>query len=300
MVVLTLSACGGGLVGQAITGGSGGGGSTGGGSSGGTGGGSTATYASLTDATHTTPITLRASGLLTNVSDGTISVDNGTGSLVPNTQSLTISDGVVTLTDTDGPNSAGVFQDASGATFAASTTLDTSSYDYLALGNLNYTSGGTTYDVAIVYGARTTPADLAAASGTVTYSGSATASAVSSTGNSYALNNGAATIEVDFGGDSVDVTLDNFTVLDGTTGLPTTAPFDTISIDNMTIASHGFEGGDITTTNGGTIVLFAGPSPVNSADGGFFALDGTTPDEVGGVFLSDGSAGTVQGIFIGD
>lgn len=270
----------------------------GGGETSGGGGAGTTTYSSLSDTSRSTAMNLRASGLAT--SGGTTTVDNGSGNFTPSTGSIVVSDGAVTLRDTNGPNSGGVYEDSSGATFSPYTVLSSAGYDYLSLGNLNYTDGGDTYNVVLVYGAATSTADMGSASGSVIYNGAAAATAIDAT-NRYDLTDGTATITVDFDASNqqVDAVLTGFTV----TGLPTNTaaiPFDTIDLNNMTISDNVFSGGDIATTSAGTLVLFAGAGATDATDGSFFALDGNVPDELGGVFLSDGSSGTVQGVFVGD
>lgn len=271
------------------------------------GGGETTTdsvssYASLSDTTRTTALNLTAAGLTTNTTTGVVTTSSGSGSFTPSSGSITVAQNGETFTDTNGPNSSGVYEDSDGSTFVATTNLNTSGYDYLDIGNLNYTSGGMTYDVAVVYGVETAVNDMPdnSDSATATYNGSAVATAIAASGDSYGLSDGSSTVSVSFaGGGDVDVTLTGFTVVDAL-GAATTAPFDTIHIDNMTISGNEFSGGDITTTNGGTLVVFAGSFANDDAQGAFFAQDGIIPDEVGGVFISDGSNGFISGTFIGD
>ena len=88
------------------------------------GGGSSSSSTGLTAATNPTPNLLRGTGQAVNTLQGSAvrivgqfssTIVNTTGTLNRNTGSLQINDGLINFSDTNGPNSQGVFRDGGDA-----------------------------------------------------------------------------------------------------------------------------------------------------------------------------------------
>jgi len=116
-------------------------------------------------------------------------------------------------------------------------------------------------------------------------------------GTAYGLN-GNATINTDFGANRVDVTMTDFT------GSTTTAPFDTIKINDMGISASGFSGGSFSATNNGSAVNILSGTQTLQSSGRFYGFDSANsiPAEVGGGFRVDGNDPNefISGLYTGD
>ena len=239
-------------------------------------------------------------GIRTNGSNSLIELVTHSGSLTHNTGAFSVVDDQYTLTDSDGPNSGGTYNDGSGGTVSQSTSLDSSSYDYAKFANQAYQSSGISYDVGIVYGIITDASDVPS-SGSANYSGDAFGEIVTSSAG-YDLSDGNSSVDVDFGLGTVDVTLDGFSATNSSSGGPTTAPIDTILITGMTISGNRFTGGTFSTELSSAVVDVTGLNTVTDSAGAFYGYNsaGSIPDELGGLFVSQGDDGIIVGGFLSD
>lgn len=246
-------------------------------------------YETLTSTAAKTS-TIGGVGIRANSADSTVEVVENNGSITHDTDALTLTDDMYTLTGPDG----------AGGTLSPNTTIDTSSYDYVTVADQAYQTGGVDYYVTFVGGIITAAADMPT-TGTATYTGEAAASVITATTGTV-LTNGTSTVAADFGAGTVDVTLDSFTALDSTTGTPTVGPVDTIKMTGMTINGNRFAGGTLATESGGGAVDLTGTNTTTQAAGAFFGYDNTNkvPDEVGGFLKSQGDSGIVIGGFVAD
>lgn len=196
-------------------------------------------------------------------------------------------DGVVKLTDSDGDES-GVWTD--GTTSIAPNQAQRGTYDYAAILNQTSAMGSGPLIAGVL-----TPQKYMPTSKSESYTGEAfiVGSNVNSGGFS---TSGTSMVAADFESGMVSLTLNGFNL----------SNFDRLEINDMKIrsAEAGFSGGvlklyakDVDVT---TAILGSGQT--NSNEGRFFGLDATksAPDEVGGVFVGDGSDGTISGGFLSD
>ena len=183
------------------------------------------------------------------------------------------------------------------------------------VGNQAVTAGGNAshYRLRVVpEGAVTIPSGTAAevatlsvfepnitATGTVIYQGEAFVDGITESGSTSFQARGVSTVTSDFNGGNVDVVIN---------GLQNTPPFDRIEISSMSLTPSNATFGD------GSVALFSGDEDVTQiilgagyttdASGAFFGLDSLMqsfqPDEVGGIFVGDGTNGTLSGGFLAD
>jgi hypothetical protein len=120
--------------------------------------------------------------------------------------------------------------------------------------------------------------------------------------NGIDLSNGRSVVDVVFGVGSVMVTLDQFEGVSQISGLVVDSPITEMILNNATIANGGFSGGTLALRNDSGSVDLTGAGTTTLSQGQFFGLDadGMTPDEVGGIVLSEGASGIVYGTFIAD
>lgn len=254
------------------------------------------TMSSTADATST----LAGSGIRSNGTSGAIDLTSTSGTLKHDTGATTIDDGTYSLTDSDGFNGSNVMSDGSSTLTSDGTQGFSGTYEYVRAYNQTYTSGGVTYDTTGIYGIVTNASDMPT-SGSATYTGEATGVVITAT-QGFDLSNGTSTVNANFGAGTVDVTLNGFTSTDQSTGNPSAAPIDTISVTGMAISGNGFSGGTASTSNSGTTTSVTGANTTNSAQGHFFGYDAANsqPDEVGGNVVIQGDDGRVIGTFIAD
>ncbi|MGB0799579.1 MAG: transferrin-binding protein-like solute binding protein, partial [Planktomarina sp.] len=289
LVCLSLAACGGG----------GGGGGTGGGGvavtppppSGPVIGPSGHEYHGIND---TTPRVIQLGGAaLRNRTTGRDTVQVN-GQLEQPSGALVVSDPDYVLSDPSGRDGTGTATDANGATVQ---TSDLGGYEYLTVGTMDYvTAAGPTTSV-IVIGAITQPTDMPV-TGQVTYTGTTVVDEFSP--NCQCRHEGTATVNSDFQNGTVQVTLDGFTTTSTNASLPPDQNFDRVILADMSITGSQISGGTAVTELNGTEVTLYGPNPDVSIDGTFYGLDHVgNPDEVGGVFVIDGT-GALMGVFVAD
>jgi len=111
---------------------------------------------------------------------------------------------------------------------------------------------------------------------------------------------GPATVVADFGTGQVTATLGGFTTTSTNPNLPVVQSFDTVIVADMSINGASLTGNTVITELNGSQVTLYGPNPSVQVQGTFYGLDHAGhPDEVGGVFLVDGT-GAVMGVFVAD
>jgi hypothetical protein len=132
--------------------------------------------------------------------------------------------------------------------------------------------------------------------GTATYTGMGGVGLVRG-GTTLDSSTNTATVTADFAAARVDVDMPGFTGDAATAG-----NFDRIQINGMAISGNRFTGGTLVATRSGNPVTPIGTVTSQSAQGAFFGSDLTngTPDEVGGLYIANGSTGTLTGAFVAD
>jgi len=225
---------------------------------------------------------------------------NASGELVHNTGHTTIdvNDGYYVLVDPDGidPDTAiiqdGSFIDGTGAEIQADTTFS-DGYEYAYAFQLRHRILGVVHTARAV-GGIVTHADHIPTAGSATYTGKAKGTIYNGTVFQQFGSNATSTVDVDFEAGSVDVEMTNFEA----------APdlVDTITITDMSLTGNTFSGGTVGATNGGVLVEITGANTTTYAGGNLFGYDAALsgPDEVGGVFETDGDDGWMVGYFLAD
>lgn len=168
------------------------------------------------------------------------------------------------------------------------------------LGDYDHASAFSQADAVGIVGLATPIADLRT-TGDARYEGGASGFVITGT-NGVDLIKGRSVVDVAFGVDRVTVTLDNFEGVSQISGLVVDSPVTEIELRNAVIADGGFTGGTLSLRDADGSVNITGSNTTTTAQGQFFGLnaDGSTPDEVGGLILSEGTSGIVYGTFIAD
>ena len=262
-------------------------------------------YEPLSGSSATSTSTLGGIAMRLNNTTGAVAFAEVSGSLTHNTGSITVNDGLYSLTDADGPDSNGTLTDGTvslvemtEATGAA--PLFSGNYDYVRPYQSNYTVAGVNYDVFGSYGIVTSVADIPNA-GNAVYNGEAGGNLQTGIGG-FSINGGTSLVEVDFAAGTVDVTVTGFTAVDFASGLVITPSFDTVRLTGMGISGNWFGGGSFETLDGPVVVNVVGPNFFGNSGGNFFGYDATisAPDEVGGGLLVGGDNATITIAFIAD
>lgn len=146
-----------------------------------------------------------------------------------------------------------------------------------------------------------TPIDDLRTTGDARYEGGASGFVITGT-NGVDLIKGRSVVDVAFGVNRVTVTLDDFEGVSQISGLVVDSPVTEIEIRNAVIADGAFSGGTLSLRDADGSVNITGSDTITTTQGQFFGLDadGSTPDEVGGLILSEGTNGIVYGTFIAD
>ncbi len=245
------------------------------------------------DSTASVTSTFGGTGLKLSISGGASLVALN-GSLTHDTKAITVSDGTYTL--------VGVLNGTGGVSDGnrqLQLTTDINGYQYAQSFYLFYTSGGTVDSAVAGVGGVVTHPSHVPTSGNGTYVGVAMG-AIGKDGRVIELTNGYSTVEVDFGAGTADVMLTGFTP-EFDIGSKISSPLDTIAVNGMNISGNAFSGGTFITTKDGTVVNITGANTDTFAGGNFYGIDNNgIPDEVGGIILSTGDAGSVSGMFIAD
>lgn len=257
-------------------------------------------------ATSTSPATpqripiisaLRGSAILSNGTNGQFSVRPITGTSTDTTRAISLSDGIYTLTDSDGFDTLGRLTNGASVLIPVITSH---TYDYVTVYNQSYTAGGSSYDAFGLFGLAANAANMPR-SGSATYRGEARAVVITAD-HGLDLQGGQSTITANFGTNRISAVMTNFAAVDQLSGTAAPPPIDTISATNMIMSGNTFSGGAITTTMGGAPINLTGSNTSSATQGAFFGNSSAAPlpDEVGGVFLQQGDAGMVLGGFWGD
>lgn len=249
------------------------------------------------DADTTATSDLGGVGLRNGEAGGT-EVVGASGSLNHLTGGFSYNDGNYTFSSASGFSSGTATDGASG------TVNDTSGnyagiYDYVVPVTVSYTSGGSNYTSSGFIGVATAAENIPV-SGTATYFGDATGTAISGD-DFYELTNGNSQVAVNFATENVNVLLNSFTVTDGEDPATFTG-LDSVNITGMTISGNTFTGGSLSTTYLGSASTPIGDDVVTNARGVFFGWDYTNdiPAEVAGVSVSEGDNGQLVFTFIAD
>lgn len=172
--------------------------------------------------------------------------------------------------------------------------------NYLYAGIFNFTSLENPESSGPIIIGTLTPSLGLPSRGSASYSGEAFVDGTTAGSAIPFTARGVSTITASFGGaPTVGVVID---------ALQNSPPFDQIKISGMGLSPSA------STFEGGTVSLFLDGNPVtdsvlgagysSDASGAFYGLDSTVedfqPDEVGGIFVGDGTEGTLSGGFLAD
>ncbi len=233
-----------------------------------------------------------------------VSIVEMSGSVTHNTGRIAIDDGTYLLVDPNGFNINGRVTDGmnTGTRIdGLGTAVFANTYDYVLPFAYSYPSGALTTVTGGMAGFVTRTADVPTA-GSAQYFGESFVETASTNGaTAFSYYGGISIVDVDFAAGSVDVTMGFFNNIQQN-GIATIAPIDAVSGTGMTIVGASFFGGSWVTLKGGVVVNITGPGTAVSAGGDFYGYDSaiSAPDEVGGVFVMDGSNGLVYGMFVAD
>lgn len=229
------------------------------------------------------------------------------GELTHDTLEITITDGVSSLSDSDGMNALGEFTEGENNLILGGTQNVfegdiAAGLEYLTVFKLEDDTSILVSSTIGVVGIGTQLIDMPAA-GSVAYNGLANVFMGNLNGGSnYAvLRDGLTVVSVDFQGGLVDVDF-NHTGPSSVSGDITGPPIDALFVEGMQIDGNGFSGGEITMYLDGVIVDPVGPGAVESANGHFFGFDegNLIPDEVGGTIISSDGLSSVVVLFVAD
>ncbi len=256
-------------------------------------------------------------GVLIAESSLRFSTNTVSGSLVHATGSTSLTDGVFSMVDVDGPAASDGLLTAGPIFFrpysytnnvVPSTNYFSGSYQYVTTFSGNYVVGANTYNVISgIYGVVTSSTDIPDA-GSATYSGEAggiynfkNSSGVART----FLTSGTSAVTADFSANMVSASLNDFSVLNSSGSPVIQSVFDEIRLTNMRIQGNGFRGGSVTFYKNGGEVSYdtvIGSSLITKTSGNFFGYDNSigAPDEVAGVLLHYGDQGIINLIFVAD
>jgi hypothetical protein len=252
----------------------------------------TGTYQTLTSTAAVTS-TQGGAALRINTTQVTVETAPVSGTLTHNTGETVFTDGVLSLTDPDGPNMQGELSD--GVNTVDLITAGPG-FEYVQAFNAAYSQGGTSFQSAGVAGVVTASSDMPNR-GAATYSGRAEVLTGGDYGNlNFNVNSTNTTVTADFAAGRVNVDMRDLVgnVVNG-------IQVDRIQINNMIVSGNQISGGTQTYTFGGTpnAVFSSG----QTAQGAFFGSDPVNgvPDEVGGVFKAETfGVGVLTGLFIAD
>ena len=168
------------------------------------------------------------------------------------------------------------------------------------LGDYDNAASFSQSDAVGIVGLATPTADIRS-TGDATYNGGASGFVIAGT-TGVDLIKGQSLVEVAFGVDRVTVTLDDFEGVSQVSGFVVDSPITEMVLRNAVIADGGFTGGTLNLRNADGSIDITGTDTTTLSQGKFFGLeaDGETPNEVGGVILSEGDSGIVFGTFIAD
>lgn len=205
------------------------------------------------------------------------------------------------VTNTDGSRSVltreGLYERIDGSLSLA----DVAAYlNNDVLGDYDNASAFHQADAVGIVGLATPLADLRT-TGDARFEGGASGFVITGT-NGVNLTKGRSVVDVAFGVNRVTVTLDEFEGVSQISGLVVDSPVTEIKLRNAVIADGAFSGGTLSLRDSDGTVDITGSDTTTVAQGQFFGLDadGSTPDEVGGLILSEGTNGIVYGTFIAD
>ncbi len=267
------------------------------------GGGATSTgtqqtYAGFADVSATTPSPITGHIIATNEDTGQDTVAVQSGTLAHDTGVLSVAHtGYSFVTPSGGFTATGVMSDGQGAT-AQVVPGFANGYDYVLVYNGEYQAGGSPYDTLGVIGIPTQASDMPTGQ-TAIYVGTAALVAQTQNGLTQTYSNGTTTLTVDYGQGTAVLTLDGFQVTDPT-GTVITGTFDTVVSNDITINGANMSSGTLVFSANGATVNVTGANATNAVSGSFYGLDGTIPDEAGGVILATGDTGHVSGVFVAD
>lgn len=263
--------------------------------SGGAAGGGGGSYELFSSSANKTSI-LVGSAQQANNKTGGLALVAISGTVKHDTGATTVKDPTHTMTDADGPDSKKILSDANGTLTYSSNFVGP--YIYAAGYKQSYKEADVSYDVNGIIGIATQTGDMPT-SGTTTFNGEAEVLLVTAT-SGFDLKSGKSKIEANFGTGKLTATLNGFTSIDQTTGLPGAAPIDEVKISDMSISGNGYSGGTFATTKAGTAVDVVGANAVKSAQGSFYGQNSAAngPAEVGGHVLMKGDGGIVSGSYL--
>lgn len=234
------------------------------------------------------------------------SASEGSGTIDFFSGETTLSDGRVSITDSNGISPFEELEDDDNTlddrtvAYVKTSGGNYLSNSYTAMATVRvfdqYGSGGSVQQESLgVIGIATATADLPT-SGTATHNGEAWLSYKSGTNYSAATGDLAAT--TDFGTDAMQVLI---TDIDDNAG-NADVPLDTLVFSGINVTGNSFSGASYSASLGGNAYEPTGAGSSAAIDGTFYGYDSliSSPDEMGGTFTVTGSDGTIAGIFGAD
>mgnify|MGYP000657217799 CR=1 FL=1 len=247
-----------------------------------------------------------------DLSGAGIRINAGTGvaeATTPRVQSdrhfsaISVSDGVVELTDHEGPSRNGHVRDVTQAS-AAARLFPTYGYDYVMPMSMTYYEAGQEVTSIAMVGAQTKPQDMPT-SGLARMTGTSVIEVVSTDGD-FGHPGSSSVVFADFGAGTADVTLIAGTPVNNDTLREEAPVFSSVVIDDMEIDGSTLSGGTLRLENHSMIPILGtltGGADV-TANGAFFGLDDETgrPVEVAGQVyaINEAEEWALIGLFMAD
>ncbi|TRD21726.1 transferrin-binding protein-like solute binding protein [Palleronia caenipelagi] len=232
--------------------------------------------------------------------DGDLALTRVTGSRHHGSDDLRLNIDGTSFRDADGADLYGRYRSGDAVVAIDGRQGFDGDYSYVTAYDHTYRRDGTDYAASGIVGIATDPADLPS-SGQATYTGEAVVSTVRG-GRVVRYGMGTSRVSADFGTGRVDATLGDFGVVSHSVDGAVGAQLDTVRLQNMRIDGNRFSGGTVRVERKGSTVDLTGVNTRSQSQGVFYGGRGDVgpPDEVGGVFTSQGASGRVTGAYLAD
>lgn len=241
---------------------------------------------------------LVGTALRTNNQNSSVEITTASGTLQHNTKATTLNDSTYTLVDNDGFDGTGRLTDGTSTLISDGNQGFSGTYEYVRPYTQTYPNDSVRYDKTGVYGIPIATNDMPT-SATASYMGEAIAT-VTQAASGFSLS-GKTQVTANFGSANAEITINQITAIDQSTGQATNTPIDRIRLSTR-ITGNRITGNSVSTTLNGSSVDLTGVNTQSQTSGHFYGYDSANriPDEVGGVFKSTGNIGQLQGVFVAD
>ena len=239
-------------------------------------------------------------------------INSGTGAIQETTASvksgqyvsaMSVSDGAVTLSDSDGPTASGIVRD-SAQPLAVAQLGRSGGYAYVMPMTMSYYQGGEEFYSLAMVGVQTRAQDMPT-SGAALYSGTSRVESMTSDG-AYTHPGSRSLVYADFDDGTADVTLVLGPQVDRATGREVDRVISYVQVADMEMDGARFAGGTLVLQNEFLIPIMGSLSSgaTLTANGGFFGLDHEAgrPAEVAGhvMAVNEAEEWVVLGSFMAD